>query len=219
MLACAENDPRGSGTIWTLDLTAPALELAPLLPATFRFVGTEASIELAGAGGGVAADEFRKRFESGRRCCAALVAGQLAAYGWISQEEEWIGELRLRLRLSPGEAYIWDCFTLPAFRQYYLYTALLSNIVAILRSEQLRRAWIGTNTENLASQRGIARAGFQPVATIGVERAFALHMVWVKGLPGVPESQVAEARRVFLNARDRVWLEAPAAAAAYLHHR
>jgi hypothetical protein len=44
-------------------------------------------------------------------------------------------------------------------------------------------------------------------------------MVWVKGLPGVPESLVAEARRVFLNERDQVWLEAPAAAASYLHHR
>ena len=217
MLVSAENDPRGSGTIWALDLAEPTPEITPLLAATFRRVGPESLLELAEAAGGDAAEEFRKRFESGRRCYAAWVEGELAAYGWVSFEDELIGELSLRLRLLAGEAYIWDCFTVPAFRQRRLYSALLVYIVADLRAEQVNRIWIGTNTENLASQRGIARAGFRRVADIGVARVLALRMVWVKGLPGVPEILVAEARRAFLNDRDRVWLNALSAAASYLH--
>jgi hypothetical protein len=89
-------------------------------------------------------------------------------------------------------------------------------MVRALRDERLRRVWIGTNIENLASQKGIAQAGFLQVAGISVERVLALRMVWVQGLPGVAESLVAEARRVFLNERDRIWIEAPAAAATYL---
>ena len=217
MLVSAENDPRGSGTIWALDLAEPTPEITPLLAATFRRVGPESLLELAEAAGGDAAEEFHKRFESGRRCYAAWVEGELAAYGWVSFEDELIGELSLRLRLLAGEAYIWDCFTVPAFRQNRLYSNLLVQIVADLRAEQVNRIWIGTNTENLASQRGIARAGFLRVADIGVARVLALRMVWVKGLPGVPESLVAEARRVFLNDRDRIWLNAPSVATSYLH--
>jgi RimJ/RimL family protein N-acetyltransferase len=215
MLVSAEDDPRGSGTIWTMELAAPAPEVSTRLPATFRRAGPETLSQLAGASEGVPAEMFRKRFDTDRRCYGAWIDGQLAAYGWISLEEEWIGELRLRLRLGPGEAYIWDCFTAPPFRQRYLYTALLTHIVTELRMERLKRVWIGTNAENLASQRGIARAGFQPVAHISVERALAVRMVWVQGLPGVPENLVAAARRVFLSDRERVWLDAPAVAAAY----
>jgi RimJ/RimL family protein N-acetyltransferase len=215
MLVSVEKDPRGSGIIWTLDLAAPTPNVPPTIPAAFRRIKLEGLPELSKATGEVVENEFQKRLESGRRCYTAWTGGRMGAYGWVSLEEEWIGELRLHLRLSPGEAYIWDCFTLPAFRQKYLYTALLSYIIASLRLEQLRRVWIGTNADNLASQRGIARAGFQPVGVISAERALAMRMVWVQGFSGAPESLVAEARRVFLNDRDRVWLEAPAAAASY----
>jgi ribosomal protein S18 acetylase RimI-like enzyme len=216
LLVSARNDPRGSGTIWTLDLAAQISNFTPILPAAFCRVGLESLYQLAGEGGGVPDEDFRTRFETERRCYAAFVADQLAAFGWVSLEEEWIGELRLRLKLQPGEAYIWDCFTMPAFRQRYLYTALLSYIARSLQEEHLQRVWIGTNTDNLASQRGITRAGFQLVARIAVERVLALRQVWVKGLPGVPESLVAEARRVFLSDRDRVWREAPTAQRRHL---
>jgi ribosomal protein S18 acetylase RimI-like enzyme len=198
-----------------LDLSRPIPEVVPHLPASFRRVGPESLPELAEAAGWDAGEEYRKRFEAGRCCYTARVGGQLAAYGWASFDEEIIGELRLRLKLLAGEAYIYDCFTVPSFRRRHLYSALLVYILEALRGEKLRRVWIGTNTENLASQRGIARAGFQRVAGIGVARVLALRMVWVQGLPGVPERLVAQARRAFLNDRARIWLTAPSAAASY----
>jgi hypothetical protein len=210
MMVSAENDPRRAGVIWALNLDEPAPVIAPRIPATFRRIDADsvpALVEAMG-GGGDASVEMLKRFETGRRCYTAWVGDKLAAYGWVSFNEEYIGELNLRLRLLPGEAYIWDCVTLPAFRQNYLYSALLVYILAELRSEKLCRVWIGADLENVASQRGIARAGFRAVADLLIARVLALRSVWVQGRPDVPDSLVAEARRAFLNNRDKVWLAA-----------
>jgi len=208
MMVSAENDPRRAGVIWALNLDEPTPVTTPLIPATFHPAGPESVSALAAAMNGDASAEILKRFETGRRCYTAWVGDQLAAYGWVSFKEEYIGELDLRLRLLPGEAYIWDCVTLPAFRKNYLYSALLAYILGELRSEKLCRVWIGADFDNVASQRGIARAGFRQVADLVVARVLALRSVWVQGLPDVPESLVAEARRAFLNNRDKVWLAA-----------
>ena len=108
----------------------------------------------------------------------------------------------------PGEAYIWDCATLFAFRQLHLYSALLTYILGELQAEHLCRVWIGADLENLASQRGIARAGFRHVADLVVARVFAMRLVWVEGQPGVSDYMLADARRAFLSNRDKVWLTA-----------
>jgi len=126
----------------------------------------------------------------------------------VSPDEEYIDELSLRIKLVPGEAYIWDCATVPAFRHRHLYSALLVFIVGELRTEGLCRVWIGADQDNEASQRGIANAGFQHVADLGISRVLAMRMVWVQGRSGVPDHILAEARRAFLEDRDKVWLKA-----------
>jgi GNAT superfamily N-acetyltransferase len=206
-MASAENDPRPPGVFWVFHLDWPTPSgLAPRLPATFVRLGPEAADTLASAMGLEDSSEVLRRFEAGRLCYAAQVEGALAAYGWVSFIEEQIGEIHLRVRLVPGEAYIWDCATLPAYRKQRLYTALLAHVLGELRAEGLCRAWIGTNQENVASQKGIALAGFQPVADVVVERVLAMRQVWVRGRPGVPEHIVEAARRVLLDDRDQAWL-------------
>jgi hypothetical protein len=123
----------------------------------------------------------------------------------VSFEEEHIGELNLRIRLLPGEAYIWDCVTIPAFRRNRLYSALLGYIIRELHADGFCRAWIGADMENIPSQQGIAHAGFHHIGDLVVARVLAIRQVWVRGQPGVPEHIVAEARRAFLENRDSVW--------------
>ena len=113
------------------------------------------------------------------------------------------------VRLHPDEAYIWDCATLPEYRKLHLYSALLSYILhEMLESQPVCRAWIGADLANIPSQRGIARAGFRHVANLKVERFLAMRMVYAEADPDVPESWVAEAKRVWLGNRDKLWLEA-----------
>jgi hypothetical protein len=206
MMVSAENDPRRRGTIWVLDLDEEAPPILPRVHADFRRLTSDLAPALAASTSAITLVEITRRLEGGRQCYVVWAEGQVAAYGWVSLEEEDIGELNLRIRLLPGEAYIWDCATLPAFREKLLYSALLIYMLGELRAQHLCRAWIGADLDNVASQKGMARAGFQHVADLVIERVLAMRQVWVTGLPGVPESLVAEARRAFLNDRDKVWL-------------
>lgn len=213
-MVSAENDPRPAGTIWAIDLNEPIPVIKPHVDATFSRVGTESIAKLAPVMSRDNSAEIIKRFETGRRCYVAQVEGKLAAYGWVSFDEEFIGELNLRLRLLPGEAYIWDCATLPPYRRNLLYSALLTYILGDLSTEQLHRVWIGADFNNIPSQRGIVRAGFSYIADLVVARVLTRSQVWAQGRPEVPESMVAEARRVFLNDHDKVWLDARTSAAS-----
>ena len=209
MIVSAENDPRRHGTIWLLDLDQELPAVLPRVQADFRPVTLDLAPALA-TSTGLSPEGIIRRLESGRQCYAAWAGEQAVAYGWVSFESEEIGELNLRIRLLPGEAYIWDCATLPAFREKGLYSALLSHILGELRAQDLCRAWIGADYDNIASQKGMARAGFQHVADLVIQRVLAIRQVWAVGLPDVPESIVAEARRAFLDNRDKVWLHAAA---------
>ena len=202
-------DGQPLGTLWLLNLDSSSTsEIVPRVAATFRRICVEEVSSLAQAMGRDKTTEVRARIATGRRCYVALVGGALAAYGWVSFEEEEIGELQLRIRLAQGEAYIWDCATLPAYRGQRLYPALLAYIVSDLRAEGLRRIWIGADSDNLASQTGMALAGFQPIADIVLACVIALRRFWLRGQPGVPEHLVMDARRALFGERAFAWQKA-----------
>src|SRR5262245_53841176 len=122
------------GALWTIDLRDPAP--APVLPhiaATFGEVRQDTSDLLAPAMGLVDSGLVLQRFASGRRCFAAWVAGAIASYGWVSRGTECIGELERPIRMREGEAYIWDCATLPLHRRKRLYSTLLGHVALVLR--------------------------------------------------------------------------------------
>jgi hypothetical protein len=204
MMVSSKNAARRAGTIWMLHLDEETPPVVPRVQAQFQPLHRESEPALVSAIEPGTATEFIKRLESGRRCYTARVDGQLAAYGWVSFTDEDIGELNLRIKLLVGEAYIWDCVTLPAYRNQHLYSALLAFIVGELHARSYCRAWIGADLENVASQKGMARAGFHHVGDLLIRRVLTMRQIWVVGLPGVPDSIVTEARRAFLNDRDRV---------------
>ncbi len=200
----SEIDPRRPGTLWVRNLDWPLPEnIAPRVPAVFRRSGPNELESLVQAMHAENPAIIQQRLASGRRCYVAQVDRELAAFGWVSFDEEEIGEMRLRIHLMPGEAYIWDCSTAAAYRRLRLYSALLVSISDQLRAEGLCRVWIGADWDNVPSQRGIALAGFQPVADLVVTRVVAVRSVWVRGRAGVPESVVSDARRALLGNRDQ----------------
>jgi len=211
MMVSAENDPRRHGTIWMLNLDEPLPVITPRIHAEFRRVDSDSLPALASTMG-CDIPQILERLEMGRHCYAAWADGQIVTYGWVSFENEDIGELNLRIKLLTGEAYIWDCATLLVYRHRLLYSALLAYILGELRAQNLCRAWIGADLNNIASQMGMARAGFHHVADLVIERVLTMRQVWVVGLPDVPESIVGEARHAFLNDRDKVWLSVPSSA-------
>ncbi len=201
MTLASQTNPRHVGTLWLLDLgECLPMPLAARVAATFRRVGAEAALSLAQAMGLDTEAAVLSRFRAGRRCYAASVEGALAAYGWVSFKEEGIGEIGLRIHLALGEAYIWDCATLPAYRGQRLYPALLAYIIRELYNEGLHRIWIGADTGNLASQKGMALVGFRPILDVFTADTSDGGHLWVRGHPGAPESLVMDARSALLGA-------------------
>src|SRR5947208_98839 len=129
------------GILWMVDLsdlaTGPPEGIAPQVPALFEAAGPEQIDEIIAVmdyngsttEGTDTTEMLRQRFASGRSCYIARVEGQLASYGWVTFDEEKIGELGMSFRLLPGEAYIWDCATRKDFRGLRLYPALVTYIV------------------------------------------------------------------------------------------
>ena len=137
-------------------------------------------------------DRVGLRFARGCRCFAALHRGRIASYGWLSLHPEWIGELSLEISPRDGEAYVWNCVTLPSFRRRGHYRALLEGIVARARAEGLRRLWIGS-VEHPA-EKADADAGFAPVLDFAVATLGTLRWLRARPTPTVAPSLAEEAR-------------------------
>jgi GNAT superfamily N-acetyltransferase len=135
-----------------------------------------------------------QRFERGRHGYIGRIAGELVTYGWVTFDEEEIGEVSLSIHLKAGEAYIWHCATLADYRGQRLYSALLRHIAGELQRMDLHRAWIGTDNTNLPSQNGALLAGFQPVGDIMISLAAPARQTWLRGRPTASTRLVLDAR-------------------------
>ena len=190
------NDTQHVGILWMLKLDATLftrpISLIPGVATTFQRIGPEAALSLSQAMRLQDPAVVQHRFALGRRCYAGLIEGKIAVYGWVTFDEERIGEIGLSIHMQAGEAYIWDCATLPAYRGQLLYPALLAYIVSELRAAGLCRVWIGADTDNMASQQGTALAGFQPAIDFLVDSSPGINRPWLNGRPGIPEQLVMD---------------------------
>ena len=138
-------------------------------------------------------DRVAARFERGSRAFVVMEAGKVVSYGWLSTTTEWIGELGVEISPETGEAYIWNCLTLPEHRRRGHYRTLLEGIVSQARRDGLARLWIGS-TEDPA-QKADADTGFVTVLNFAVRRFAGLR--WLSATPDAraDSSLVAAARR------------------------
>lgn len=181
------------GTFWVLDLAQPQpVAPAPRLPVTFSRLGQQDAGELARAMRCDDAAIVQQRFDAGKHCYGGKIENAIATYGWVTFDQETIGELGMNIHLVPGDAYIWDCATLSAYRGQRLYTALLAYIVRTLQTIGLRRAWIGADADNLPSQAGMIRAGFLPVADM--LRSPESPVLSLRGRPEAQEQFISDIR-------------------------
>lgn len=195
------------GTFWMLDLGQPRPpDPTPRIPVAFMQAGPEVAEELAQAMDLDDQAVVMQRFNNGRCCYVGRSDGRIVTYGWVTFDEEAIGELGLSIRLKAAEAYIWNCATSPAYRGQRLYPALLAYIVGELHRRGVRRIWIGTDGDNLPSQRGLALTGMQPVSDAFISRIWNMQRVWLRERPGVPEQVVMDIRAALFGEREEVWL-------------
>jgi ribosomal protein S18 acetylase RimI-like enzyme len=191
------------GILYGIDLTHATPHVTPQVPATFQEIGVARAHELALAMETPDVQLVAARLATHRRCFGAFIENRIAAYAWVSQTNECIGEQEREIQLQPQEAYIWDCATRPECRRQHLYSALLSYIVRELQSENIRRVWIGSSLTNQPSLKGFTNAGFQPALALIYLRVWNVHGLLAIGPSSAPALLVQAARRAVLTEQER----------------
>jgi hypothetical protein len=145
-------------------------------------VGPEATGEVTAAMGpdsGVVV----ARFGRGVRCFVVRSEGAIAAYGWVSRGEEWVGEIAAPIRVPAEDAYVWNCVTLAPHRRRGLFCLVLAGVTAALHEAGAGRLWIATLDAEPAGGRGARSAGFAPAASVTAVRIGGLRALHVSGEP------------------------------------
>lgn len=134
------------------------------------------------------------RLARGCRCFAARLGGEVVAYGWLSTDTEWIGEVELEISPGSGEAYIWNCATHPAHRRKGLFRAVVNAIAAQAVAEGRNRLWIGT--VDVPAAKAIYQAGFLPALRFTTVWMYGVRWLRVSPAPGVDTTALDAAREV-----------------------
>jgi GNAT superfamily N-acetyltransferase len=115
---------------------------------------------------GQPAPTVEARLGSGNDLFVATLDGKPVGYGWLAHRCGGIDELDFSFGLPAGDAYLWDFATLPNWRGLGVYPHLLQAIVR--HASGVERFWIGYEARNLASARGIQKAGFRVIGDLEV---------------------------------------------------
>jgi GNAT superfamily N-acetyltransferase len=139
-------------------------------------------------------DLVATRLARGCRCFGAWVGGDFAGYGWLSTGTEWIGELDLEIRPAGGEAYLWNCVTLPAHRRKGVFRSVMAGVAQRARTEGLSRLWIGSVA--LPAEKAVPQVGFVPVLHFSSEILSGIRWLKVRSVPEAELALLAAARDV-----------------------
>lgn len=104
--------------------------------------------------------EAEKRLQAGHQAYVAYIGDVIVAYGWTAHNSAAFGSPSVHFTVPAGDLYLYHFVTLLPWRGRGCYPRLLQTIIQ-RESSGVERFWIIHQLKNIASQRGIARAGFQ----------------------------------------------------------
>jgi len=94
------------------------------------------------------------------------VGTSIAHVSWLLPPSAVAADLPAVLELEDGEAEITGCETAPAFRGQGLYGYAIQSIAGLARDQGIRRIYMKTLDANVASLRGIQKAGLTPIGSV-----------------------------------------------------
>lgn len=122
---------------------------------------------------------IHSRFARGEFCCCALYRSEVISYCWMAFDWESVGEINRVVRLRQKEVYLFDAFTHSHHRGKDLFSAVLSKSLEWAKSHGYSRALIFALSDNQASTRAIAKAGFKLFQTVIFLRLFSRTLCWL----------------------------------------
>ncbi len=124
-----------------------------IFPDMEKFIKTEFFNE-------VCRNEYESRFRRGDLCCGLLKNDRLVNIGWLTKESIFINEIGKEYKIPHNSILIFDVITLESERGKGFYPLMLNHICKWSAANNFNRCIIYTEKENIASIKGIIKAGF-----------------------------------------------------------
>jgi ribosomal protein S18 acetylase RimI-like enzyme len=104
---------------------------------------------------------FQARLAHGEQFWTAQIESRIVSYCWATHHPVEIGEVHCVVNPRGDEIYLYDAFTFAEYRGHNLYPTLLQCILQHSSQQGVRRALIFVLSDNMASIRGVQKAGFR----------------------------------------------------------
>mgnify|MGYP001602683393 CR=1 FL=1 len=144
--------------VWPNELEPPARTVE------IRSIERESVSEAERLRSASVATAFLRFIDSGRFGVFAVVDGTAVGHAWVTRPVHKPQVLNTYARLAAGESLIHYCYVAPEQRGQGIYAQMLHETAAWAREHGATRVTVDTSTDNVASQKGIQRAGFVEVA-------------------------------------------------------
>ena len=110
------------------------------------------------------------RFDRGEKCYVAIINKRVTSYIWSSKGSVGVDEINMAIKPSANEVYLYDAFTIEKWRGNNLYPTVLKLALETAEKEKLKRSLIFVEHKNLASRKGVSKAGFEQFQTLYYKR-------------------------------------------------
>ena len=147
-------------------LTQPIPEVAPRIAVRLEVLAEAQADDYIAFRPQAARARVLARLHGGHRCYVARHADLVVSSCWSATGNASSEYLQCAIDLTVGDAYLFDAFTLPAYRGQRIGLALCMRQLRDLQQAGYRRAIRATVPENVVALRAHARGGFRPVGMI-----------------------------------------------------
>jgi len=117
--------------------------------------------------------KIRKRLAAGDKPYLAWSNTELVHISWVSRRKKVeMKEIWGNLIFKENQAYVYHCNTKSSFRGNHIFPVVLQQIIEDAHSSNLQQVFVSCRASNLASSRGIQKAGFSLVRRLRALRIF-----------------------------------------------
>jgi len=124
---------------------------------------------------------FRETFKKGRICFIALVGEKIAYLCWISFEDEYESNCRIRAKFNRKKAYLFDGYTVPQYRENRLHTPMITKRLVYPKNKGYGKARLLVWNENTYARKVVTKAGFKGKRIVTLIELFGFEFhIWRK---------------------------------------
>ena len=111
--------------------------------------------------------DCRRLLQSGKRCWVLRNGTGIVSSCWAATDFAEIPYLDLRIQLAPGQIYLFDTYTAPAYRGRFHASLLVTGLVQSFRRQSERAVISAVLPENRSGMALFGRLGFQQAGLVG----------------------------------------------------